>query len=219
MTRELGPLARELSAPYYDDALPAHGRAHARRVHDLSLRLADDCDAAVDREVLAAAAWFHDVGRPLERSGEVDHHGEWGAAEAAELLAAESISADRIDAVGHCVRAHSIRPSSPEPATIEAKLLFDADKLEAAGAVGIARMACVVGERSGGADEKYASLGAPACADADRSDLQDVTLLRDWARERLDALYTSPARRLGESRWQFVEAFLERFEREAAGEE
>ena len=37
MSRELGPLARELSVPYYADALPAHDRFHARRVRDVSV--------------------------------------------------------------------------------------------------------------------------------------------------------------------------------------
>ncbi|MFB6189816.1 MAG: metal-dependent phosphohydrolase, partial [Halapricum sp.] len=36
MALELGPLAREMSLPYYEDALPAHDRFHAGRVRDLS---------------------------------------------------------------------------------------------------------------------------------------------------------------------------------------
>ncbi len=71
MSQELGHLARELSLPYYDDALPAHDRFHAKRVRDLSIRLANECDGTVEREILSAAAWLHDIGRPLERSGEL----------------------------------------------------------------------------------------------------------------------------------------------------
>ncbi|WP_226481558.1 HD domain-containing protein [Natrinema amylolyticum] len=214
MTQELGPLARGLSLPYYDDALPAHDRFHANRVRDLSNRLANGCERIVERDVLTAAAWLHDIGRPLERTGEIDDHDEWGAVEAEALLETEGVASDRIDAVKHCIRTHSIRSSSPEPETLEAELLFDADKLEAIGAVGLVRMACIVGERSGSAGEKYAVIDTPEVGGTVTSDLPDITLLREWAEERLDALYTSPGRRLGTSRWRFMDDFFTQFSRE-----
>lgn len=199
---------------YYEDALPAHDRFHAVRVRDLSLRLADEWERTVDREVLAAAAWLHDIGRPRERTGATDDHDRWAAAEAEALLESEGVAADRIDAITHCVRAHSIRSSSPEPETPEAELLFDADKLDAAGARGIVRLACIVGERSGSAGERYAVIDDSSTAKAETSVVRDVALLREWARERLDRLYTAPGRRLGEERWSFMEEFFERFDRE-----
>ncbi|MFB6165233.1 MAG: HD domain-containing protein [Haloarculaceae archaeon] len=214
MTAALSTLARELALPYYDDALPAHDRFHARRVRDVALRLADECDGRVDREVLAAAAWFHDVGRPRERTGEIDDHDAWAAATATRLLEAEGVDADATDAVGRCVRSHSIRASSPDPETIEAKLLFDADKLDAAGARGIVRLACIVGERSGRAGDRYAVIDDATAHGAAGLDAPDVERLREWARERLDRLHTAPARRLGEERWQFMTDFFARFERE-----
>ncbi|WP_435181685.1 HD domain-containing protein [Halorussus sp. AFM4] len=211
MTQELGPLARRLALPYYDDALPAHDRFHAERVRDVALRLAGESEGAVDRDVLAAAAWLHDIGRPLERTGEIADHDQWAAREAADLLATEGVATDSIDAVEHCIRAHSVRASSPEPETPEARLLFDADKLDAAGARGIVRLACIVGERSGRAGERYAVIDDASAAGADAPDDPDVGLLREWARERLDALYTPAGRRLGESRWQFMEEFFAQF--------
>ena len=210
----MGPLARKLSLPYYEDALPAHDRFHAERVRDLSIRLANQWDERVDRGVLSAAAWLHDIGRPLERTGEIEHHDGWAAGKAKDLLRAEEVAPDRIEAVERCIRTHSIRSSSPEPETPEAKLLFDADKLEAAGARGIVRMACIVGERSGRAGEKYAVIDDSSDSEVGASDLPDVTLLRDWARERLDGLYTAPGRRLGESRWRFMDDFFAQLEAE-----
>ena len=215
MTTDLGPLARELSLPYYEDALPAHDRFHAERVRDVALRLADDSDHDVDRDVLAAAAWLHDIGRPLERTGEIDDHDVWGATEAVDLLDSEGVPTATVDAVEHCIRAHSIRASSPDPATIEAELLFDADKLDAAGARGIVRLACIVGERSGRAGERHAVIDDAPASGMAPADGRDVSLLRDWTRERLDALHTATGRRLGQERWQFVETFFDRFEREA----
>ena len=214
MPSGVGPLARELSFSYYEDAFPAHDIFHAKRVRDVSLRLADQHPDSIDRDVLAAAAWFHDIGRPLERIGEIEDHDEWAATEAVPLLQAEGVAPDRVTAVEHCLRAHSIRASSPEPETTEAKLLFDADKLDAAGAVGIVRLACIVGERSGRTGEQYAVIDDASTLEGDYPELPDIDLLREWARERLDSLYTDPGRRLGESRWDFVENFFEQFTRE-----
>ncbi|MFC6825419.1 HD domain-containing protein [Halopelagius fulvigenes] len=216
MTQELGPLARRLALPYYEDALPGHDSFHANRVCNLSARLADEWERPVDREVLAAAAWLHDIGRPLERTGEIDDHGQWGAAEARTLLEAEGVATDRIDAVQHCIRAHSIRASSPKPETAEAKLLFDADKLEAIGAVGIVRMACIVGERSGEAGQKYGIIGDASAPGAVETDLPDISFLREWSEERLNALYTPPGRRHGKSRWDFMTEFFAQLDKETA---
>ena len=156
MPSNVSLLSRELSRPYYEDALSAHDIFHAKRVRDVALRFATKHPDSVDRDVLAAAAWFHDIGRPLERIGEIDDHDDWAADEATTLLAAEGVASDRIAAIEHCLRAHSIRASSPDPETIEAQLLFDADKLDATGAVGLVRLACIVGERSGRIGEQYA---------------------------------------------------------------
>lgn len=213
MTHELDALARELSLPYYEEALPAHDRFHAKRVRDLAFRLADECDEGVDRDVLAAATWLHDIGRPRERVGEIDDHDRWGAERAGELLRAEGVATDTADAVENCIRRHSIRASSPDPESLEAKLLFDADKLDAAGARGIVRLACIVGERSGRSGERYAVIDDASVADVS-SELPDIELLREWTSERLDRLYTPPGRRLGASRWEFTEEFFARFERE-----
>jgi len=151
---------------------------------------------------------------PAERTGAIDDHDEWAAAEAAKLLETDGVTADRIDAITHRIRAHSIRANSPEPETLEAKLLFDADTLDAAGARGIVRMACIVGERSGSAGEKYAVIDDASVSGADSSDRPDITLLREWGRERLNELYTAPGRRLGDSRRQFMDDFFAQFESE-----
>lgn len=214
MSFELGVLARELSLSYYEDAFPAHDIFHAKRVRDVALQLADQHPDSVDRDVLAAAAWLHDIGRPLERVGEIDDHDSWAATEATALLQDEDVPTGQISAIEHCLRAHNIRTNSPEPETVEAKLLFDADKLDAAGAVGLVRLACIVGERSGRTGEQYGIIDDASTISVDSPDLPDIGLLRDWARERLDALYTDPGRRLGKSRWDFMENFFKQFANE-----
>ena len=214
MTQKLGPLARELSLPCYEEALPAHDSFHAKRVRDLAIKLADQCEKAVDCDILSAAAWLHDICRSQERVGEINNHDKQGAMKAEELLKTEAVTTDQVDAITHCIRTHSIRSSSPEPETLEAKLLFDADKLEAAGARGIVRLACIIGERSGRIGEKYAIIDDSSVPEKVTSDLPDITLIRNWSKERLDMLYTSPGRCLGKSRQSFMHEFFTQFEKE-----
>jgi uncharacterized protein len=176
--------------------------------------LATDVEQSVDEDVLAAAAWLHDIGRPLERTDEVDDHDKWATQEVVGLLKPEGLSKSEIEAIQHCIRTHSIRASSPSPESIEAKLLFDADKLDATGAVGIARLVCIVGERSGQSGERYAVIDDLTASREATSDQRDVALLQDWAKERLNELYTEPAQELGKTRWKYMERFFEQFHTE-----
>lgn len=208
---DLASLARTLAVPYYADALPAHDMFHAKRVRDVAVRLAADVDEAVETDVLVAAAWLHDIGRPRERTDEIDDHDTWATREAGELLDEEGVSGVVVEAVQHCIRTHSIRAGSPDPDSIEAKLLFDADKLDATGAVGITRLACIIGERSGRAGERYAVIDDVTREEALPGGHGDISLLREWADERLEALHTDPARQIGESRSAYMDDFLSRF--------
>ncbi len=214
MVSDCSSLARSLAIPYYADALPGHDQYHAARVCDLSLRLAERLDEPVETDLLAAAAWMHDIGRPRERTGTIDDHDRWGAKKARALLTDAGVSSERVERICACIRSHSIRDSSPAPSTSAGRLLFDADKLDAIGAIGIVRLASIVGERSGRAGSAYASLDDSSAHDLTPPDRPDVALLKGWAKERLSALHTAPARRLGESRWAFVETFFERFNAE-----
>jgi uncharacterized protein len=77
--------------------------------------------------------------------------------------------------------------------------------------VRIVRLACIVGERSGRIGEQYAIIDDVGTMPDDAPGLPDVELLREWARDRLDALYTAQGRRLGESRWDVMERFFDQF--------
>jgi uncharacterized protein len=56
------------------------------------------------------------------------------------VLLSEGWNAERIAQVQHCIRAHRFRDTSEPPGTLEAQVLFDADKLDAIGAIGLARV-------------------------------------------------------------------------------
>ena len=122
---------------WYDPTDPVHGFDHVLRVLILSEKIGAELDA--DLEILRAAALFHDAtgAAPGGESRRTTH--EHDSAELAGLvLREEGWDQERIDAVKHCIRAHRFRGNEP-PLSLEAKILFDADKLDVVGAFGVAR--------------------------------------------------------------------------------
>lgn len=115
---------------------PVHGFDHVLRVYRLAERLAQAEGA--DLEIVRAAALLHDANGNPESAMRHDHHLQ-SAEFAGQMLRAEGWDEKRIAAVQHCIRSHRFRDTNELPQTIEAQVLFDADKLDAIGAVGVAR--------------------------------------------------------------------------------
>jgi uncharacterized protein len=115
---------------------PVHGFDHILRVYQTAERLAQAEGA--DLEIVRAAALLHDV-EESHASGERATHHHRSADFAAQVLRGEGWPEDRIAAVQHCIRAHRFRNTGEAPQTMEAKVLFDADKLDVCGAIGVAR--------------------------------------------------------------------------------
>lgn len=203
---------RERARSYFGNASPAHDWQHVRRVARLSAVLADEHGEPVDRPVLLTAAWLHDIDRPLEARGEVDDHAEWGAREAASVLASPGADDGTVSDVRHCIRAHrysnDVVPDSPE-----ARLLADADDLDALGAVGIAR-ACAHGGEHG---TPIHDPELPVEADDTPAGRTTLNHVRKKLLALPDRLYTDAGQRRAAQRAAFLESFLERFEREIAG--
>ena len=89
-------------------------------------------------EVLLTAALLHDArGSHPGRGSRNDHHLR-SAEFAGEILSTNGWSTDRINAVQHCIRAHRFRKEEISE-SLEAKVLFDADKLDVLGAIGVVR--------------------------------------------------------------------------------
>ena len=131
----------ETARDWYPPHDPVHGFDHVERVYRMAERLA--LQEGADMEIVRAAALLHDADgsqamTPDEASSRANH--QVASAEfAASVLKAEGWEAERIAAVQHCIRAHRFRDRSEPPRTIEAKILFDADKLDVLGAIGAAR--------------------------------------------------------------------------------
>lgn len=118
-----------------DDA--AHDRLHVYRVLFVALDIAR-FEPAVDTDILIAACLLHDIGRARQfKDPSLDHASE-GADMAQAFLLTLGWSPIRARRVADCVRAHRFRTDN-RPETIEAKILFDADKIEATGALAAVR--------------------------------------------------------------------------------
>ena len=133
------PVTVEEARRWYpaDDAV--HGFDHILRVLHLAERIAQAEGA--DLEVVRAAVLLHDAqgsdGHLTSAAREAHHQAS--AAFARQVLRAHGWPEARIAQVEHCIRAHRYRDRREEPRTPEARVVFDADKLDALGAVGVVR--------------------------------------------------------------------------------
>lgn len=140
---------------YYDEIMnyvkgelscSAHNMDHVMRVYKTAVKIAET-EENVDMEVLVPSALLHDIARVKESNdvtGKIDHS-VLGAQMASEYLESIDYPAEKIKMVEHCINTHRYR-SGNIPESIEAKILFDADKLDAIGAVGIARCLMLSGQ-------------------------------------------------------------------------
>lgn len=122
---------------WYTSADPVHDFDHILRVYRLAQRIGQAEGA--DMEILLAAVLLHDTAdaAPDGRSDRPTHH--IASAEfARRVLTGEGWAEDRIEAVLHCIRAHRYR-GAEAPQSLEARILFDCDKLDVTGAIGVAR--------------------------------------------------------------------------------
>jgi len=190
----------------------SHGFDHVERVLALALRLGAESGAEL-RE-LALAALLHDVGRAQEDRGG-SCHAAAGATLAREILLRHGAEAGLARRVARSVRSHRFR-GAPRPVSREAKLLFDADKLDSLGAVGVGRAFLFAGE-----------IGArlhnsPAAARRARAYGRGDTAFREWLvklRHLPGHLLTPAGRRLAAGRAAFAAAFFRRFDDEVAGKQ
>ena len=121
---------------WYDTSDPVHGFGHIQRVYALCQRIGEAEGA--DMEIALAAALLHDACDSHPGNGSRDEHHLRSAEFAVEKLTDLGWHESRIQAVAHCIRAHRFRKEE-KPRTMEARVLFDADKLDVIGAIGVVR--------------------------------------------------------------------------------
>lgn len=135
MTREEYERIEKIMRSHMEDS--AHDGDHVTRVLRAALSIAKAHPEA-DLDVLVAACLLHDIGRSAQFKDPSVSHAEAGADMAHAHLVEIGWGEARARLVSDAVRAHRFRgPHKPE--TIEAMILYDADKLDVTGAMGAAR--------------------------------------------------------------------------------
>jgi uncharacterized protein len=115
--------------------------------------------------------------------------------------------------VVHCVRAHRFR-KEPRPETIEAQVLFDADKLDAIGAVGVARAYQFAGEVGARLHNPNHDLSNTLAYSREDTGYREYKVKLRHIRDRM---LTDTGRRVAEGRHCFMVQFFERFLEEVEG--
>jgi uncharacterized protein len=203
----------------------AHGFDHVMRVYNLALRLAEGED--VDLDVIKAASMLHDIGGKNEmadRTGKTDHALE-SAKMAEPILRKLGYKEEKIKHILDCIVTHRYRTEN-KPITVEAKIVFDADKLESVGAIGIARAFVWVGKNNAHIYKKtdidaYSSENMGGKINGRIMDKKKHSPQINWEtkdKHILDYLYTEKARQIAKERKVFYEKFLLRLEKEINGE-
>lgn len=205
----------EQAQAWYPDYDPVHGFDHILRVLRMAERLAQAEGA--DLEIVRAAVLLHDASGAETGGAKRSEHQHHSAELAQQILEAEGWPPERIAAVQHCIRAHRFRGNEP-PQSLEAKILFDADKLDVIGAFGVARtLAYDVVMRwpfHAEVSDQFMQTGEKVNGETHSSYHEFLFKLGKIK----DRLHTATARKIAESRQKFLNEFFEQLDGEAKGD-
>ncbi len=191
-----------------------HDVDHTLRVLRNAEKIADELPEA-NIQIVRIAALLHDIARPEEmaRKGAVCH-AELGVDKAEAILEEYDCSELLIPKICECIRSHRFRGNGPAPESIEAKIIFDADKLDSIGAVGIGRAFHFAGRENARVHntEEEALNSSPYSREdsAYREYLVKLRLLES-------RMLTKPGKKLAVERSEFMHLFFRQLNREVFG--
>lgn len=207
----------EEARTWYQDTDAVHDFDHILRVYNMAERLAKAEGA--DLSIVRAAALLHDAegSAPGAASARATHH-QASAAFASAVLSDKGWAQEKIDAVVHCILAHRFRNPDEEPATLEAQIIFDADKLDALGAIGAAR---VIGYAALAGTPFYETPSEQFLATGKEIDGETHSAYHEHLfklRKLRDRMHTPTARAIADERLAYLDDFFERLIAEWQGE-
>jgi uncharacterized protein len=190
----------------------SHGWDHVRRVFDLCLLMGRKEEA--DLTVLALAALLHDIGRKEETASKGGIcHAQVGAQKAVEILRRLHIPEEIRSKVRDCIRSHRFR-GTRTPATLEARILFDADKLDSIGAVGLGRAFLFAGEVGARLHNSHKDLSRTVSYSWEDTAYREFQVKLRRVRDRM---LTPTGQALAAGRHRFMDLFFARLEAEIKG--
>ena len=172
-----------------------HGFPHVLRVKKLAIEIGIKVGANL--QILEFAALLHDIGRIKEKTdAKKRNHAIISADMALRFLKSENfnISEEFIENVIHCIKAHSFS-NNIKPCTLEAKVLSDADKIDALGAIGIYRTIGFTVKKGGGINDV-------------------INHLEQKIMRLIDLLYLEESKKLAMCRHQYVIEFYQKIKKE-----
>lgn len=207
-----------------NDSDSAHNMEHVMRVYNLAIKFAEGERA--DLDVIKIAVLLHDIGGAKERkdpSGKIDHAVE-SAKLAKPFLEKLGLAKNKIKHILNCIVSHRYR-SEQKPKTLEAKIVFDADKLETVGAIGIARAFVWVGKNNAhiykkANIEEYAKENLCGKINGRIQDKTKHSPQINWEtkdKHVVDYLYTQKAKQIARKRIGFSKKFFSKLEKEIQG--
>jgi uncharacterized protein len=216
MTRSVTPALvsriREEAGAFFRSGRGSHDWDHTERVLRLSLRIGRREKA--DLGILELAALLHDIGREEEdRSHGRICHARSGAATARRILEDYGCDPAVVRAVVGAIRTHRFRKGGT-PRTLEARVLFDADKLDSIGAVGIGRAFLFAGEVGARLHDQAIDVRRT------KPYTRDDTAYREYLvklRRVRDRITTREGRRIAAERHRYMAAFFDRLNKETDG--
>jgi uncharacterized protein len=203
---------KEEVKPYFLNAKGSHDWDHVERVYNLCLYIGKKENA--DLEVLKLAALLHDVARieEQESKGKICH-AKRSAEIAREILKKHNLDKEKIEKIVHCIEAHR-KKGEKIPETLEAKILFDADGLDALGATGIGRLFLYAGEIGSRLHVRDVNL------EKHREYSKEDTAYREFnasVKYIRDRMLTTEGKRIAEERHKFMANFFNRLNNEIDG--
>lgn len=196
----------------YADGDSAHDFDHVLRVTHLATYIASR--EGGDVTVVRLAALLHDVS--ISGAGRRAHH--LAAADfAGELLHSRGLGTKRTASVVHCIEAHRFRNRTVQPATLEAQCLYDADKLDSIGAIGVARVFAYAGAHNSRLWTESWRAVPPIEQKPAGAEYTPVHEYVYKLQRILATLHTATARTLGERRHTFMATFFDQLDAEMRG--
>ncbi len=203
---------KEMAHKHFQGARGSHNWDHTLRVCRLCERIGSVEGA--DLEVLLVAAYLHDIGRGCQDdSNGAVCHAEKGARMAAPIVAKLALSESQKKNVLHCIRSHRFR-GGLQPRSPEARVLFDADKLDAIGAVGVARAFLFAGEVGARLHSGEGGIEDTRPYSIDDTGYREFKVKLCKIKDRMQ---TNEGLKLAAERHAFMEEFFKRFIEENEG--
>jgi uncharacterized protein len=188
---------------------PAHDFHHLMRVYKNAKRIGRR--EGTNMDILLPAVLLHDLVVYPKGHTKSSKSSDESADLAENILQSYGYPQDQINQICYCIRAHSYS-KRVVPASLEGRILQDADRLDALGAIGIARTFSV-----GGSENRiFYNPNDPFCR-SDR-DLDDMQWTLDHFQTKLlkleDFMHTQTAKKIAKERTRFMKLFIRQLQKE-----